>query len=114
MKDERKQTLTVGTKIGAAIGFISFLIFGLMPSIYFASYGSLMLMSRLAGGPVEASEQVEQGALARSGGAQDGQEGAPLDLDVDGLERVDRFAAHRERAAQVLSADDGNGHQKKK
>lgn len=58
MKDERKQTLKVGTKIGAAIGFISFLIFGLMPSIYFASYGSLMLMSRLAGGPVEATTIV--------------------------------------------------------
>ena len=58
MKEERKQTLKVGTKIGAAIGFISFLIFGLMPSIYFASYGSLMLMSRLAGGPVEATTIV--------------------------------------------------------
>jgi len=53
MKEERKQTMKVGTKIGAAVGFISFLIFGLMPSIYFGSFGSLMLMSRLAGGPVE-------------------------------------------------------------
>jgi hypothetical protein len=53
MKYERKQTMGVGTKIGAAIGFISFLAIGLMPTIYFASYGSLMLMSRLAGGPVE-------------------------------------------------------------
>ena len=53
MKNERKQTMRVGTKIGAAIGFISFLAIGLMPTIYFASFGSLMLMSRLAGGPVE-------------------------------------------------------------
>ena len=53
MKTERKQTMSVGTKIGAAIGFISFLAIGLMPTIYFASYGSLMLMSRLAGGPLE-------------------------------------------------------------
>ena len=53
MKEERKQTMRVGTKIGAALGFISFLAVGLLPTIYFASYGSLMLMSRLAGGPVE-------------------------------------------------------------
>ena len=52
MKAERKQTMGVGTKIGAAIGFISFLAIGLMPTIYFASFGSLMLMSRLAGAPV--------------------------------------------------------------
>ena len=53
MKEERKQTMRVGTKIGAALGFISFLVVGLIPTVYFASYGSLMLMSRLAGGPVE-------------------------------------------------------------
>ena len=53
MKEKRKQTMRVGTKIGAVLGFISFLVVGLMPTIYFASFGSLMLMSRLAGGPVE-------------------------------------------------------------
>ncbi|MHB8883071.1 MAG: hypothetical protein ACYC69_16370 [Thermodesulfovibrionales bacterium] len=58
MKEERKQAMRVGTKIGAAIGFIAFLALGLMPTIYFASYGSLMLMSRLAGGPVEATTIV--------------------------------------------------------
>ncbi|MDA8082767.1 MAG: hypothetical protein M0024_03795 [Nitrospiraceae bacterium] len=53
MKEERKQTMRAGTKIGAVLGFIAFLAVGLMPTIYFASFGSLMLMSRLAGGPVE-------------------------------------------------------------
>ena len=58
MKNEPKQTMAIGTKIGAAIGFISFLAIGLMPTIYFASFGSLMLMSRLAGGPVEPTTVV--------------------------------------------------------
>ena len=53
MKEERKRTMKVGTKIGAALGAIVFLVFGVMPGFYFGSYGALVLMSRLAGGPVE-------------------------------------------------------------
>jgi uncharacterized membrane protein len=53
MKEERKMTMKVGTKIGAALGAIVFLVFGLVPGFYFGSYGALVLMSRLAGGPVE-------------------------------------------------------------
>jgi hypothetical protein len=53
MKEDRKRTMKVGTKIGAALGAIVFLIFGLVPGFYFGSYGALVLMSRLAGGPVE-------------------------------------------------------------
>jgi hypothetical protein len=53
MTEDRKRTMKVGTKIGAALGAIVFLIFGIMPGFYFGSYGALVLMSRLAGGPVE-------------------------------------------------------------
>jgi len=42
-----------GTKIGAALGFIVFLAFGLLPSFYFGSYGSLLILSKLAGHSVE-------------------------------------------------------------
>jgi uncharacterized membrane protein len=53
MTEDRKRTMKTGTKIGAALGAIVFAIFGILPGFYFGSYGALMLMSRLAGGPVE-------------------------------------------------------------
>jgi hypothetical protein len=53
MKEERKRMMKAGTKIGAALGAIVFLVFGIVPGFYFGSYGALVLMSRLAGGPVE-------------------------------------------------------------
>lgn len=55
MKDERKNTMKVGTKIGAAIGIIAFLVFGILPGFYFGSYGTLILLNHLADGPVEAT-----------------------------------------------------------
>ncbi len=58
MKEERKSIMKAGTKIGAALGAIVFLIFGLVPGFYFGSYGALVLMSRLMGGPVEATTIV--------------------------------------------------------
>jgi hypothetical protein len=58
MTDERKRTMKVGTKIGAALGAIVFLVFGIVPGFYFGSYGTLVLLSRLAGGPVEATTIV--------------------------------------------------------
>ena len=58
MKNERKSAMKVGTKIGAAIGVIAFLVFGIVPGFYFGSYGTLMILSHLAGGPVEASTIV--------------------------------------------------------
>lgn len=53
MTETRKQTMKVGTKIGAAIGAIAFLVFGIVPGFYFGSFGTLVLLSHLAGGPVE-------------------------------------------------------------
>ena len=49
----RKEMVRVGTKIGAAMGGIAFLIFGLIPGFYFGSYGALVVITHLMGGPVE-------------------------------------------------------------
>jgi len=50
MKDEMIKT---GMKIGATVGGLVFLAFGIMPGFYFGSYGTLILLQRLMGGPVE-------------------------------------------------------------
>lgn len=42
-----------GTKIGAVIGGIAFIFFGLLPGFYFGSYAALVILSRLLGGPLE-------------------------------------------------------------
>lgn len=55
----RKDMVLMGTKIGAAVGVIGFLAFGIMPGFFFGSYGSLLVMSHLMGGaPVEPSMLV--------------------------------------------------------
>ncbi len=53
MNEERQRTMKAGTKIGAALGVIGFLVFGIVPGFYFGSYGTVVLLSHLAGGPVE-------------------------------------------------------------
>jgi hypothetical protein len=64
MTEDRKRTMKVGTKIGAALGAIVFAVFGILPGFYFGSYGALMLMSRLAGGPVEPTTIVRMLTVA--------------------------------------------------
>ncbi|MFZ5997750.1 MAG: hypothetical protein ACOYW7_09715 [Nitrospirota bacterium] len=49
----RKEMVRMGTKVGAALGGIVFLVFGLVPGFYFGSYGALMVVKHLMGGPVE-------------------------------------------------------------
>ena len=49
----RRNTMKVGTKIGAGLGVLAFLVFWIIPGFYFGSYGTLILLSHLAGGPVE-------------------------------------------------------------
>lgn len=49
----RKEMVRMGTKIGAALGGVAFLIFGLIPGFYFGSYGSLIVLKHLMGGPIE-------------------------------------------------------------
>ena len=53
MTEGRTNTMKVGTKIGAGIGVLVFLVFGIVPGFYFGSYGTLILLSHLAGGSVE-------------------------------------------------------------
>ena len=47
------ETVKAGTKIGATIGGLLFLIFGIVPGFYFGSYGTLILLQNLMGGSVE-------------------------------------------------------------
>lgn len=54
----RKEMVRMGTKIGAAIGGLAFLVFGLVPGFYFGSYGSLMVIQHLMGSQVEPSVMV--------------------------------------------------------
>ncbi len=53
MTEGRTNTMKVGMKIGAGIGGLVFLVFGIVPGFYFGSYGTLVLLSHLAGGAVE-------------------------------------------------------------
>ena len=50
MKNESVKT---GMKIGATVGGLVFLVFGIMPGFYFGSYGTLILVQKLMGGAVE-------------------------------------------------------------
>lgn len=49
----KNETVKTGMKIGATVGGLVFLIFGLMPGFYFGSYGTLILLQKLMGGTVE-------------------------------------------------------------
>lgn len=53
MTEETMKSLRTGRKIGALAGGILFLVFGIVPGFYFGSYATIVLMSSLAGGPVE-------------------------------------------------------------
>ncbi len=46
-------TVKAGMKIGAAVGGLVFVVFGIMPGFYFGSYGTLILLQKLMGGTVE-------------------------------------------------------------
>lgn len=49
----KNTTVKTGMKIGATVGGLVFLIFGIMPGFYFGSYGALILLQKLMGGTVE-------------------------------------------------------------
>jgi len=53
MTGGRKKALTVGRNVGAVLGGIVFLTSGIVPAFYFGSFGSVALLSHLAGGPLE-------------------------------------------------------------
>ena len=49
----KNETVKTGMKIGATVGGLVFLVFGIMPGFYFGSYGTLILLQKLSGGAVE-------------------------------------------------------------
>ncbi|MBI5140738.1 MAG: hypothetical protein HZA20_00930 [Nitrospirae bacterium] len=53
MTNDRQKALKTGRNIGAVIGGLAFLAGGIMPAIYFGSAGMLVLLTHLAGGPVD-------------------------------------------------------------
>ncbi len=51
----KNETVKAGMKIGASIGGVVFVVLGIVPGFYFGSYGTLILLQKLMGGPVEPS-----------------------------------------------------------
>ena len=49
----KNETVRTGMKMGATIGGLAFLVVGITPGFYFGSYGTLILLQQLMGGPVE-------------------------------------------------------------
>ncbi len=49
----REEMVRMGTKIGAALGGLVCMTFGLLPGFYFGSYGVLVVLKHLMGGPVD-------------------------------------------------------------
>jgi len=49
----KNETIKAGMKIGTTVGGLVFLVFGIMPGFYFGSFGTLILLQKLAGGAVE-------------------------------------------------------------
>lgn len=60
----RKEMVRMGTKVGAVLGGIAFLVFGVIPGFYFGSYGTLVLLNHLFGGPLEATVLVRVATAA--------------------------------------------------
>jgi hypothetical protein len=51
----KNETVKAGMKIGAVIGGILWMVFGIMAGFYFGSYGTLIILQKLMGGTVEPS-----------------------------------------------------------
>ena len=49
----KNETVKTGMKIGAVVGGIVFLVFGIAAGFYFGSYGTLIILQKLMGGTVE-------------------------------------------------------------
>jgi len=49
----KNETVKASMKIGATVGGLVFLVFGIMPGFYFGSFGTLVLLQKLMGGTVE-------------------------------------------------------------
>ena len=63
----KNETVKTGMKIGAAIGGVVFVVFGIMSGFYFGSYGTLILLQKLMGGAVEPTLFVRAAVVMGSG-----------------------------------------------
>jgi len=52
MTEDRMKALKTGRNIGAMVGGIIFMVFGIVPAFYFGSFGMLTLLTHLVG-PVD-------------------------------------------------------------
>ncbi len=53
MNTHETTTIKTGMKVGAMIGAAAFLIFGIAPAFHYGGMGTVILLSKLAGGPLE-------------------------------------------------------------
>lgn len=53
MREKNMEIVRAGMKVGAVLGGIAFLVFGIVPGFHYGGYGTLMLISKLADGPVD-------------------------------------------------------------
>ena len=60
----KNETVKTGMKIGAVVGGIAFLAFGVMAGFYFGSYGTLFILQKLMGGTVEPTLFVRAAIVA--------------------------------------------------
>lgn len=60
----KNETVKTGMKIGATVGALVFLVFGIMPGFYFGSFGTLMLLQHIMGGAVEPTLFVRVAVVA--------------------------------------------------
>ena len=110
----KNETVKTGMKIGATIGGLVFLVFGIMPGFYFGSFGTLILLQKLMGGAVEPT-LIVQGSdrdgdrgrdRLRGSGEPRGRRPA---RHGDGLHRIraecDEREGSREGVAKFLQAD---------
>ena len=55
MKERDTNLIRTGTMVGAVLGGVAFLVFGVVPAFHYGGFATLMLLTKLAGGPVEAT-----------------------------------------------------------
>ncbi len=53
MKERNLEVIKTSMKVGAVLGGLVFLIFGIVPGFHFGGTGTVMLLSKLTGGPLE-------------------------------------------------------------
>ncbi len=53
MKERNVDVIKTSMKVGAVLGGLVFLLFGIVPGFHFGGAGTVMLLSKLSGGPLE-------------------------------------------------------------